>query len=445
MKITIAGSGQTAEHLARTLSVEGQDIVVVDKDDAKLRSLEADGNFITVAGDARDVRTLRRAEAGQAALFVAVTPSETLNLTSALLAKSLGAKVTVARIDSPSLLLPDATAALAKAGIENLIMTERLAAEEAARFLRHNGVSDWMRFPGGQLLIAGAVLSPPSPLCDEPLASLAATGHTRNFHIVAAERNGNIIIPRGSDILRAGDHVFFAVTRNDIDALPALCGSQWVRPNRIMITGGGRVTEHLLGLLPPHCRATVLEPDTMRCRRLAALFPDVAVTRAASSETDVMTQEGIDNCDAFLALSGSAEANIVACMVARQHGVPKTLARIEELQYMAEARSLAIDKIVNKKLLNTAAVVRLMLEADTDSARCFSLGYAEVLSLRVSPKSAIANRSLSAVNMPRGVTVAGVIHGEESEVANGATVIKPGDRAVFFCAAGSIRRLRKLI
>lgn len=445
MKITIAGSGQTAEHLARTLSVEDQDVVVIDNDAQRLRELEADGNFITVAGDALDIDSLRRAGVADAAVFVAVTPSETLNITAAQLAKNLGAAATVARVDSASLVIPDTRKALLNTGVDSLIMPELLGAEEVARFLRHNGVSDWMSLFGGKLLIVGATLGNLSPLCGAPLANIAAAGATRRFHVVATEREGKVIIPRGKDSLHPGDHVFLAVIRQDIDELPALCGTKAVVPRRVMISGGGRVTEQLLKLMPHSCRPVVIEPDKERCRRLAASFPYAVVVRAASSEVEVLKQEGIENCDAFLALSGSPEANIVACMVARQHGVPKTVARIEELQFISEARSLAIDKIINKKLLNTAAVVRRMLEMETETSHCFALGYAEVVSLRISDRSPLAARQLRNVDMPRGVTVAGVIHGDNAEVASGNTIIMPGDRVVFFCVAGSIGKLRKLI
>ena len=440
MKIIIAGSGQTAVHLARILSVEGQDVVLIDRDDAALARLEAEYNFLTMTGEPIDMELQRRADVGEAGIFVAVTPSESHNIIAAQMARSLGARCTVARIDSP--FLKESLPFLQSTGVDLCIYPERLIAQEAARFIKHNAMHEWLPLVGGEVLVTATTLHESSSLCGIPLRQ--AAGPDRRFHIVAVRRGERLIIPRGDDVLHAGDHIFFAVLPQDADSVAKICGAVMVKPRRIMITGAGRVTENLLKMIQGECRATVIDPDADRCRSLAARFPDVAVVCARASDLPVLQEEGIARCDIFMALTGSSEANIVACMVAHQCGVPKTLARIEQLEYMAEADSLNIDKIINKKLINAGAIMQLLLDADPGGAQCFSLDYAEVVSMRVGEGSVLTGTPLSRLRLPQGVTVAAVITPDGASVAGGNTVINGGDRVVFFCTAGSLSRLRKL-
>lgn len=440
MKIVIAGSGETAGHVARMLSVEGQDVVLVDTDGTALRRLEASDNLLTIEGDPIDISALRHAGASRADIFVAVTPSESRNIISAQLARSLGARRTVARIDSPC--LAGAEEALRGTGIDKCIYPERLAAIEAARFLRHNAMSEWLPLDGGKIVVTGATLQQSSPLCGIPLKN--AAGENRRFHIVALRRGDDIIIPRGDDIPQAGDHVLFAVLPDEVEQIAALCGAVAVQTRRIMISGAGRVTENLLGIAASRYRITVIDPDGERCRRVAARFPSVAVVCARASNLAALHDEGIEHADAFLALTGSAEANIVACMVARQCGVAKTLARIEELQYMDEAASLSIDKIINKKLINMGAISQSLFDADSMGAQCFSLDYADVVSLRVPEASAMAGKALGDIRFPDGITVAAVIGDDGAHVASGATMVNASDRVVLFCRTGSLGKLRRL-
>lgn len=211
-----------------------------------------------------------------------------------------------------------------------------------------------------------------------------------------------------------------------------------------MVTGAGRVTENLLDQLGQKYNMTVIDPNADRCRKVAEKFPKVVVVNASANDVNTLKEEGIDGCDTFLALTGSSETNIVSCMVAREHGVRRTLARIEELQYIPEAESLAIDKIINKKLLNTGKVLSLVLDNNVATSQCLSLDKAEVTEIKVPENSRIVSRPLSELSLPRGMTVAGLVRDGVGQLAGGHTSIMPGDYVVIFSISGIIAKIEKL-
>ncbi|MDE5625617.1 MAG: NAD-binding protein, partial [Muribaculaceae bacterium] len=181
-----------------------------------------------------------------------------------------------------------------------------------------------------------------------------------------------------------------------------------------------------------------------RCRKVAEKFPKAVVVNALANDVTTIKEEGIDGCDTFLALTGSSEKNIVSCMVAREHGVRRTLARIEELQYIPEAESLSIDKIINKKLLNTGKVLNVVLDTNVATTQCLSLDKAEVTEIKAPEGARIVSRPISELSLPRGVTVAGLVRDGKGQLVEGRTRIMPGDHVVIFSVSGSIARIEKL-
>ncbi len=442
MRIVIAGDGETGTHLARMLSVENQDIVLMGSDKEHLAELEAVSNFMTFEGNPMSFRDLMRCGVDVADIFVAVTPDETVNIIACQMAKDCGARRCVARVDNPEFATPRAEEMLRRNGIEQIIFPEKLAAIETHRFIEHNWVSQWLQFHGGELLVVGVRMESTGSLCGMFLRDIP--NNPRLFHVSAIKRGSDIIIPRGDDRLLEGDTIYFSVLQANIDLLPAMCGKRVSRARRIMVTGAGRVTENLLDQLGQKYNMTVIDPNADRCRKVAEKFPKVVVVNASANDVNTLKEEGIDGCDTFLALTGSSETNIVSCMVAREHGVRRTLARIEELQYIPEAESLAIDKIINKKLLNTGKVLSLVLDNNVATSQCLSLDKAEVTEIKVPENSRIVSRPLSELSLPRGMTVAGLVRDGVGQLAGGHTRIMPGDYVVIFSISGIIAKIEKL-
>lgn len=439
MRIIIAGDGDTGSHIARTLSVESQDIVLMGTDRAHLAALDAEGNFITYDGSPLSRANQLACGVDMADLFVAVMPSETVNIVACQIAKNCGARRCVARIDSPEFYSEHAL--LASTGVDKTIYPERLVAEEIVRFIEHNWVNDWIELHGGHLLVVGVRMQKEGSLCGRMLKEVG--GNPRLFHVAAIKRGDNLIIPRGDDVLAEGDTVYFTVLPKNYDSLQEVCGRKSSRVKRIMITGAGRVTENLLTLLGGRCNVTVIDPDRERCDIIAARFPEVVAVNARANDISTLKDEGIEKCDMLLALTGSSETNIVSCMVAREHGVAKTVARIEELQYLPEAESLSIDKIINKKLLNAGNILSELLEGNMSVTRCMSLSVAEITEIVAREGSKIVSAPVSELSLPRRLTVGGIIRDGEGMLVEGRTQIMPGDYVVVFYEPGSLNKVSR--
>ena len=442
MRIIIAGDGETGTYLAQMLSVENQDVVLMGTDKSRLDELDASGNFMTFEGSPVSIENLTRCGAERADVFVAVTPDESVNIIACEMAKECGARRCVARVDNPEFTLARVSAMLQHNGVDQIIIPEKVAAIEASRFIEHSWVSEWVPFHRGTFFVVGIRMEASGTLCGLYLRDIPS--NPRKFHVAAIKRGNTIIIPRGDDMLLEGDTVYFSVLPENIGALPALCGKDVTPTRRMMITGAGRVTENLLELTDGKYNITVIDPDSSRCRTIAERFPDTVVINATANDILTLKEEGIEKCDTFLALTGSSETNIVSCMVAREHGVRRTLARIEELQYIPEAQSLAIDKIINKKLLNTGKVLSTVLDTNSTTAQCLSLDKAEVTEIKASPRSLIVSRPLSELSLPRGITIAGLIRDGVGQLAVGQTQIHPGDHVVVFSVSGSISKIEKI-
>lgn len=442
MRIIIAGEGETGTHLANMLSVENQDIVLMGVDGERLSALDAVSNFITFEGSPMSRRNLLQCGADSADLFVAVTPDETVNVIACELAKDCGTRKCVARVDNPEFAEGRVSEMLRSHGIDVTIFPEKLAAIDISRFIAHNWVSEWSQFHHGELYVVGVRMEPSGLLCGKVLRDVA--GSPRKFHVSAIKRGNDIIIPGGDDRLLDGDTIYFSVLPQNIDCLPALCGKRVTKVSRIMITGAGRVTENLLELLGQKYDITVIDPDKERCRVIASRFPGTVVVNATANDVATLKDEGISGCDIFLALTGSSERNIVSCMVAREHGVTKTLARIEELQYIPEAESLSIDKIINKKLLNAGRILNVLLDSNMATTQCLSLDKAEVTGMIAPVGSRIVSRPICELSLPRDLTIGGLIRDGVGQLVEGRTHIQPGDYVVLFCISGALGKVEKL-
>ena len=441
MKIIVAGDGETGTHIARTLSVEGQDIVLMGTDHEHLAELDAVSNFITFEGSPLSRQNLKQCGADNADLFVAVTPDETGNLIACQIAKDCGTIRCVARIDNPGFDSESNRQLFRRLGIDMTIYPEKLAALEIKHFIKHNWVNDWIELHQGALIVAGVRMMSEGSLCGKTLNEVP--NNPRKFHVSAIKRGSEIIIPRGEDRLLEGDTIYFSVLPENNEIIPSLCGKKAIRTKRIMICGAGRVTENLLELIGNDYDITVIDPDKERCNIIASRFKRVVAVNSRVNDVIALEEEGIDQCDMFLALTGSSETNIVSCMVAREHGVGKTVARIEELQYMPEAESLSIDKIINKKLLNAGKILSVLLDCNIATAQCISLGTAEITELIATADSKITSAPLSQLSLPRGITIGGIIRDKSGILAEGNTQIIPGDHVVVFYAPGSMAKLNR--
>ncbi len=441
MKIVIAGAGEVGSHLAKLLSEEGQDIILVDEDEGKLDDFEM-YNLLTCTGRPTSFSTLREAGAKGCDLFIAVTPFESRNLMACAIAKKFGAHNTVARIDNYEYMKEDNRPFFSGLGVDDVIYPEYLAAQEILTSLQRTWVRSWFELVDGHLVIVGVKLRGNARLVGMQLKDLAM--QSGYMHISAIKRNHETIIPGGGDRVCEGDIVYIATTKDYIPNVLEMTGKAPVEVKRVMIMGGSRIAVQLVRAAVGKYKFKIIESDRGRCHELAELLPDCNIVHGDGRDVELLQEEGISDCEAFVALTGSSETNILGCLAAKEYGVKKTVAEVENIQFISEAEGLNIGSVVNKKLLASSRIFQLMLDRDSSNSKCLALADAEVAELVVKEGSRITRDAVMNLNLSRDMTIAGLVRDGKGLLVKGDTRIQPGDHVVIFCLQGALHKMEKL-
>jgi trk system potassium uptake protein TrkA len=443
MRIVIAGAGAVGTHLAKLLSAENQDIVLMDSDKEKLNFLGGNLEMMTMAGSCTSLKDLMEVDIQEADFFIAVTPEEAVNITACLLATNLGAKKTFARIDNYEYLLPKNKEFFGKLGVDSMVYPEMLAAKEIVSMLKRPWVRQWVELCDGSMILIGVKVRDNSVLVNKHLYDLGRD--EKKFHIVAIKRNNTTIIPTGNDQILSGDILFFTTTKDYVEELPKLAGKSSFDVKNIMIMGGSRIAIRTCQYLPDNVSIKLLEVDKEKSYQLLEKLPkNVTVYHNDGRSADFLLQEGISGIDAFVAVTGNSEANILACMAAKRFGVRKTVAEVENMDYMQMAENLDIGSIINKKLITVSNIYRFLLSADVSNVKSLTIANADVAEIIAHPNSRITKKEVKKIVLPKNVTLGGLIRNGEPMMIDGDTLIEPYDHVVVFCLDDSLREAEKL-
>ena len=383
MKIIIAGAGAVGTHLAKLLSDEKQDIILMDDDEERLGRLGSNFDLLAVNISPTSISGLKEAGVAGADLFIAVTPDESRNMTACMLATSLGAKKTVARINNYEYLLPKHKEFFAKLGVDSLIYPEMLAAKEIVDAVKMSWIRQWWEFAGGALVLLGTKMKETAEILNVPLHELG--GRNIPFHIVAIKRGSETIIPRGDDTIILNDIVYFTTTKKYIPYIRKIAGKENEADIRnVMIMGGSRIAVRTVQYMPEYMRTKIIESDFNRCNRLTELVDDkVMIINGDGRDMELLLEEGIKNTEAFVALTGNSETNILACLAAKRLGISKTVAEVENIDYISMAESLDIGTVINKKFIAASHIYQMMLDADVSNVKCLTFANADVAEFTV--------------------------------------------------------------
>ena len=443
MKIIIGGAGEVGTHLAELLSSEKQDIILMDEDESKLSKMDSNFDLMTVCASPTSIQALKNAGVNDADLFIAVTPEESRNMTACMIATNLGAKKTLARIDNYEYLLPKHKEFFAQAGINSLIYPEMLAAKDIVDAIKMSWIRQWWEFYGGALILIGAKMKETAQILNVPLFELGS----RNipFHIVAIKRGNETIIPRGDDMIMLNDIVYFTTTKKYIPYIQKIAGKEhYPEVRSVMIMGGSRIAVRASQYIPDYIQIKIIESDLERCHRLTDLVDDkIMIINGDGRDIDLLLEEGIKNTDAFVALTGNSETNILACLAAKRMGVIKTVAEVENIDYISMAESLDIGTVINKKMIAASHIYQMMLDADVSNVKCLTFANADVAEFKVKEGSRITQKAIKDMGLPKGITIGGMIRNGEGMLVTGNTIIQPGDHVVVFCLEKMIKKAEK--
>ena len=449
MRIVIEGAGEVGSHLAKMLASEANEITVIDADESRLAKLATTVDVVTIAGPASSIRSLKEANVERADLFIAVNPftSQDVNIVSALLAKKLGCPKVSARIDDEEYLSYENKYLFTEMGIDMMFYPEKIAAGEIVDLLKRTASTEAMDFARGRLQMAVFKLEEDSPLLDMKLTEFAdaITTDELQFRVVAVSRGTETLMPRPDMRFKYHDLVFIITKREGIAPIMAFLGKSNIEVGKLMILGGSQIGGMLAKSLSKQMETIkVIDKDRKRCLELSEKTDDnVIVVHGDGRNSDLLLEENIKEYDAFVAVTGNDEANILACVVARKFGVPRTVAQVENLEYVKLAEDMGVDAVINKKLITAGRIFKMTLSNKVRFVKYMNGTDAEVLEYIVAPGSRITKFPLKDLAFPQNAVIGGVIRGNDTFIAVGDTQIEAYDRVAVFALPSAVGEVDK--
>jgi trk system potassium uptake protein TrkA len=443
MRIVIAGAGEVGTHLAKMLSNENHEIILIDSEESRLKPIDVTLDVLTYEGSATSVRILQDSLKKKTDLFIAVTHSEDTNITSAILAKRFGAIKTIARIDNLDYLEQSTLDFFKSIGIDSLIYPELIAAREVLGLLHESGTSDFMGFSGGKLVMYIQKLDEKAPIINKSLQEISENNRSDKYRAVAIKRSGKTIIPRGNERFLVGDSVYIISTYEGIEEMMKSSGKESFDAKRIMILGGSRIGKHIALYMQKTCEVKLLDLNIAKCEELADILDKTLIINGDGRNVDLLDQEGITKMDAFVAVTGNSETNILACLLAKKMGVKMTIAEVENMEFINLAENTGIDTIINKKISAASRIFRHTASPNVTQVKCMAGTEAEVLEFNVPENAKITKGTLRSIDFPRDAIVGGGTRDGVPFIATGDTIINANDKVVVFTLPSAYERLSK--
>jgi trk system potassium uptake protein TrkA len=444
MNIVIAGAGDMGYHLAELLSFDSGNITLIDTERDVLDWVASKLDVMTIQGDATSFDTLQAANVEEANMVLAVTTSEKTNLVTAMLAKQLGAKRVMARVRDHSYLLEENLTYFHNLGIDNLISPTMLCSREIYKMIENSSFTDVFDFGGGKLNIVGFTLDQYSPLVNQRIMDAKVDPAYEDIRIIAIVRDQKTIIPRGNTIIRNNDHVFFISSRKNTEAIQEALGQKSVKIKNVMIIGGDDMAVTTGLKLQDKYRVTLVNKDKERCKWLAEHLPNILVINGDYKNIELLLEEGLEEMDAFLALTESSETNIITSLSAKNHGVYKTIAHVDTREYIHISHSIGVDSLINKKLVAANEVSRYLRKGKVEAVSGIYGVDAEFVQYHISKNSRLTKFALKDLRFPETSIIAGVIRGDEVYIPNGEFVLQADDKAIVFALPQAKVPLEKL-
>jgi trk system potassium uptake protein TrkA len=443
MKIIITGAGAVGYHLAKMMASESQDIYLIDENEDRLRYVQSHIDIQAIHGDASSVAVLKEAKIESCDLLIAVTSSEETNLLVAILAKKFGAARTIARISNMELKQPENVALMNSLGIDTLISPVKLAAEEIIRLVKHSVFTDDHEFEKGKLTVFGISIDESSPLRDKSIVESAYLNPDLTFKPIALHRGDQTIIVRSDTVIKCSDIVYFISNRDSIDKVIQVCGKKSFEIKNIMILGGSRIGVLTAELLENDYHVTLVEKNRDLCEKIAGRLKNTLVLNIDARDVEALEEEGLDDMDAFIAVTGDSESNIMSSLVAKNHGVKKTIARVENIDYIHLSQNIGIDTLINKKIIAASNIFKYVRKGDVSAIANLNGVEAEIIQFIVKPDSPVTKLPINRLGFPKTANISGVVRGDIGFIPFGNFQMRAGDKVVVFCLTKSINKIEK--
>ena len=446
MKIIIAGAGEVGFHLAKLLSYESQDTYIIDFNGEKLEYLNSHLDVITKKGDATSIKLLKEIGIESADLLIAVTDSQNTNFTISVIGKSLGAKKTIARIDNPEF-LNNCEVDFKQFGLDFMISPQELAANEIKMLLNQSSFNDTVAFESGIFNVLGTPLTYKSPIVDLTVKDAKQKFADVDFITIAIKRQGEsqTIIPRGDVVYEIGDQVYFCVPNYSMNDLYPITGRKRLKIKNVMILGGGSIGEKTARkLCKDNFRVKLIEKNRDKAEFLAEELSDTLVINGDGRDLELLEEENIRETDAFIAVTGNSETNIMSCLLAKSKGVKKTIALVENMEYIDISQTIGIQSLINKKLLAASNIFRHIRKGEIlDLANLHNVD-AEIFEFEVQEGAKVSEHPIKDIRIPREAIFGGIIRDKKAIMPHGNVQIITGDKVIVFCLTEAISAVERL-
>ncbi|MDG1239044.1 MAG: Trk system potassium transporter TrkA [Flavobacteriales bacterium] len=443
MKIIIAGAGDVGSHLAKLLSSESHDIYLIDENEERLSAVSSQTDVFTITGDAKSVELMDRKLISSSDLLIAVTSSEETNMLICILGKRLGAKHTIARINDENIVKENKEHFYIDLGIDTLISPTHLATLEIDRLINQAAFTDDIEFENGKLTVFGISLSKNSVLNDKSVRESAELNPNLSFKPLALHRDDFTLMVDGDTVLKENDIVYFISQKESIEVIIKLCGKTNIQINDVMIIGGSKIGLNIASLLEKNHRVTLIEKDKSKCEQIASLLKKTLVININGHDVKTLEEEGLAEMDALISVTANSEMNVMTSLVGKNHGIKKTIARIENFDYINLSQSIGVDTIINKKIIAADKIFKFVRKGNVSSVANLHGTNAEIIEFVVKANTKITKKSINKLNFPPNSNIAGVIRDGVPIIPFGDFQLMENDKTIVFSLTESIKEIEK--
>ena len=443
MKIIIAGAGDLGSHLAKLLSSESHDIYLLDLNEERLNTISSQIDVFTIAGDAKSVEIMEQKLISSCDLLIAVTSSEETNMLICILGKKLGAKRTIARINDVNIIKENKEHFYNELGIDTLISPTYLATLEIQRLVNQSAFTDDIEFENGKLTVFGISLSKNSILINKTVRESAVLNQNLSFKPLALHRDDLTLIVNGETVLKENDIVYFISLKDSIANIIKLCGKNNFKIKNVMIIGGSRIGINTAELLENDFRVTLVEKDKVTCQQMANTLKKTLIINIDGHDVKMLEEEGLTEIDALISVTADSEMNIMTSLVGKSHGIKKTIARIENFDYINLSQSIGIDTLINKKIIAADNIFKFVRKGNVSKVANLHGTDAEIIEFVVKDGSKITKSPINKLNFPNSSKIAGVIRNGIPIIPFGDFHLKENDKTIVFSLTESIQKIEK--